>query len=617
MKIPPPATDNLLNISVLDAQSQSGRLKVANLTKGVKADRLQFVAELGPVAETDAADHNWSATSVVVNDGRAYVTWHSNHQAATQADKWGGAIDVIDIPADGSDAPWALQLTAQNNSIKLNQGYIANGRLYLAGTGSTTGATVGSIALPITETSTLRYINLPGSSANGVELIGSNLIAATGYDGGAYSFDANFDTAERIGKVQVNNIETPDKPFDSWAGEKVNNNSYGGKYVSGGYVLRTDDNAGAIVPVNNPSQPIALDVPLTSTEKFAEAYDPETGEWYPLDGDKAAHYGKHTMAIDGGFAYVGAGQNGLHVYNLSTGAPVWSNGNSTTAVVSQGDYIYAATGIGLRVYKKNTDGTLALYAYEVDEYNADGTANSSTAASNGHSANFVAVGGGYIFVAYGQTGVRIYRLDENAPEQPETLDTTLEVPFLDNYKDTKQIKPDENGEFTVPEGPTENIPEGKEFAGWSTTENGTEPEYQPNETVEIPAGETTTLYPVWKDKAVEYTYTITFDLESTEGNEVTGTAPTVAPIKTTDESYVYTVPGQGDIKKEGFNFKGWSILPSQQQGAGTETYGPLDINKNNKQTYTLDKDHTSVTFYPVWEMKTGGGSTGGSTGDEG
>lgn len=616
MKIPP-TTDNLLNISVLNAQSQSGRLKVANLTKGVKADRLQFVAELGPVAETDAADHNWSATSVVVNDGRAYVTWHSNHQAATQADKWGGAIDVIDIPADGSNAPWELQLTAQNNSIKLNQGYIANGRLYLAGTGSTTGATVGSIALPITETSTLRYINLPGSSANGVELIGSNLIAATGYDGGAYSFDANFDTAESIGKVQVNNIATPNVTFDSWLGESVNNNSYGGKYVTGGYVLRTDDNVGAIVPVNNPSQPIALDVPLTSTEKFAEAYDPEAGEWYPLDGDKAAHYGKHTMAIDGDFAYVGAGQNGLHVYNVSTGASVWSNNNSTTAVVSQGDYIYAATGIGLRVYKKNADGTLALYAYEVDEYNADGTANSSTAASNGHSANFVAVGGGYIFVAYGQTGVRIYRLDENAPEQPETLDTTLEVPFLDNYKDTKQIKPDENGEFTVPEGPTENIPEGKEFAGWSTTENGTEPEYQPNETVEIPAGETTTLYPVWKDKAVEYTYTITFDLESTEGNEVTGTAPTVAPIKTTDESYVYTVPGQGDIKKEGFNFKGWSILPSQQQGAGTETYGPLDINKNNKQTYTLDKDHTSVTFYPVWEMKTGGGSTGGSTGDEG
>lgn len=616
MKIPPPTTDNLLNISVLNAQSQSGRLKVANLTKGVKADRLQFVAELGPVAETDAADHNWSATSVVVNDGRAYVTWHSNHQAATQADKWGGAIDVIDIPADGSNAPWELQLTAQNNSIKLNQGYIANGRLYLAGTGSTTGATVGSIALPITETSTLRYINLPGSSANGVELIGSNLIAATGYDGGAYSFDANFDTAESIGKVQVNNIATPNVTFDSWLGESVNNNSYGGKYVTGGYVLRTDDNVGAIVPVNNPSQPIALDVPLTSTEKFAEAYDPEAGEWYPLDGDKAAHYGKHTMAIDGDFAYVGAGQNGLHVYNVSTGASVWSNNNSTTAVVSQGDYIYAATGIGLRVYKKNADGTLALYAYDVDEYNADGTANSSTAASNGHSANFVAVGGGYIFVAYGQTGVRIYRLDENAPEQPETLDTTLEVPFLDNYKDTKQIKPDENGEFTVPEGPTENIPEGKEFAGWSTTENGTEPEYQPNETVEIPAGETTTLYPVWKDKAVEYTYTITFDLESTEGNEVTGTAPTVAPIKTTDESYVYTVPGQGDIKKEGFNFKGWSILPSQQQGAGTETYGPLDINKNNKQTYTLDKDHTSVTFYPVWEMKTGGGSTGGSTGDE-
>ncbi len=611
MKIPPPATDNLLNISVLDAQSQSGRLKVANLTKGVKADRLQFVAELGPVAETDAAYHNWSATSVVVNDGRAYVTWHSNHQAATQADKWGGAIDVIDIPADGSNAPWELQLTAQNNSIKLNQGYIANGRLYLAGTGSTTGATVGSIALPITETSTLRYINLPGSSANGVELIGSNLIAATGYDGGAYSFDANFDTAESIGKVQVNNIATPNVTFDSWLGESVNNNSYGGKYVTGGYVLRTDDNVGAIVPVNNPSQPIALDVPLTSTEKFAEAYDPEAGEWYPLDGDKAAHYGKHTMAIDGGFAYVGAGQNGLHVYNVSTGASVWSNNNSTTAVVSQGDYIYAATGIGLRVYKKNADGTLALYAYEVDEYNADGTANSSTAASNGHSANFVAVGGGYIFVAYGQTGVRIYRLDENASEPEETKETTLNVPSVKSTE-TQLIKPGEKGKFTAPEGPTENIPDGKEFAGWSTTENGTEVEYLPNETVEIPAGNTTTLYPVWKDKAVEYTYTITFDLESTEGNEVTGDKPADMTWKGTAESHDFTVPGQGNIAKEGFDFKGWATVKGNDQGLQTTVYAP----NTDNATITLTKDNLNVTLYPVWSIKQGGTGAGGSGGDD-
>lgn len=609
MKIPPPATDNLLNISVLDAQSQSGRLKVANLTKGVKADRLQFVAELGPVTGSDAADHKWSATSVVVNDGRAYVTWHSNHQAATHADKWGGAIDVIDIPADGSNAPWELQLTAQNNSIKLNQGYIANGRLYLAGTGSKTGATVGSIALPITETSTLRYINLPGSSANGVELIGSNLIAATGYDGGAYSFDANFDTAESIGKVQVNNIETPDMPFDSWAGEKVNNNSYGGKYVTGGYVLRTDDNAGEIVPVNNPSQPVALDVPLTSTDKYAEAYDPETGEWYPLTGDQAAHYGKHTMAIDGGFAYVGAGQNGLHVYNVSTGAPVWSNANSTTAVVSQGDYIYAATGIGLRVYKKNADGTLALYAYEVDEYNADGTANSSTAASNGHSANFVAVGGGYIFVAYGQTGVRIYRLDENAPEPEETLDTTLSVPSV-NSEDTKQVKPGEKGEFTAPNGPTDNIPADKEFAGWSTTENGTEPEYLPNETVEIPAGETTTLYPVWKDKAVEYTYTITFDLESTADNVVTGDKPADLTWTGAAESHEFEIPGQGNLAKEGYEFKGWAKVPNKDQDATTPKYGV-----DNKKL-TLTKDELNVTLYPVWTLKQGSTGAGGNEGDE-
>lgn len=612
MKIPPPATDNLLKLKTLDVSSQADRITFPGQTRGPKADRLQLVAKIAPL--DDAATNKWSATGIAFSNGKAYISWHSDHQASNPAETWGGALDEIEISALGTengsvDKTSVFTRTQTLTSAKLNNVIAQGNTLYFPITDSKNGAVVGRMEIG---GETIDTVAVPGSSVNAVAMHNGALYAVSGYAGGAYTI--NYSAAEGSRKFAVVDGTSVAEDF-------------GGKYIAGGYVLRTNDDEAQLVSLADGSTR-GLGAPLTSEEKDAESYDPATGKW-TLTGNKATHFGKHTMAIADGYIYVAGGQgsnhvNGLRVYaaNTQDETPVWQNGTNTTAVCVDGEYVYAATGAGLRVYQKYeaapaSGDNFKLFAYEVEEYDEQtGMAIGHAAGTSGHSGNFVAVDSAskLIFVAYGQSGVYVFRLDETVSE---TLPTTLEVPFLDNYKDTKQIKPDENGEFTVPEGPTENIPDGKEFAGWSTTENGTEPEYQPNETVKIPAGNTTTLYPVWKDKAVEYTYTITFDLESTEGNEVTGTAPTVAPIKTTDESYVYTVPGQGDIKKEGFNFKGWSILPSQQQGAGTETYGPLDINKNNKQTYTLDKDHTSVTFYPVWEMKTGGGSTGGSTGDEG
>lgn len=608
----PPATDNLLKLKTLDVSSQADRITFPGQTRGPKADRLQLVAKIAPL--DDAATNKWSATGIAFSNGKAYISWHSDHQASNPAETWGGALDEIEISALGTengsvDKTSVFTRTQTLTSAKLNNVIAQGNTLYFPITDSKNGAVVGRMEIG---GETIDTVAVPGSSVNAVAMHNGALYAVSGYAGGAYTI--NYSAAEGSRKFAVVDGTSVAEDF-------------GGKYIAGGYVLRTNDDEAQLVSLADGSTR-GLGAPLTSEEKDAESYDPATGKW-TLTGNKATHFGKHTMAIADGYIYVAGGQgsnhvNGLRVYaaNTQDETPVWQNGTNTTAVCVDGEYVYAATGAGLRVYQKYeaapaSGDNFKLFAYEVEEYDEQtGMAIGHAAGTSGHSGNFVAVDSAskLIFVAYGQSGVYVFRLDETVSE---TLPTTLEVPFLDNYKDTKQIKPDENGEFTVPEGPTENIPDGKEFAGWSTTENGTEPEYQPNETVKIPAGNTTTLYPVWKDKAVEYTYTITFDLESTEGNEVTGTAPTVAPIKTTDESYVYTVPGQGDIKKEGFNFKGWSILPSQQQGAGTETYGPLDINKNNKQTYTLDKDHTSVTFYPVWEMKTGGGSTGGSTGDEG
>lgn len=597
-KIPPPV-HNSLKLKALDPASQAGRITFPGQTRGQKADRLQLVAKLAPVSGTSAAAFNWSATSVVVDGGRAYVTWHSDRQASTQATAWGGAIDVMDIPTEGQ--PWALNMTAQNDSMKLNQGYIANGRLYLAMTGSKVGASVGSIQLPLGDGSTMRWINLPGSSANSMQFSGSDLVAVTGYDGGAYRFNANFDQEERIGQVPVTNIASGDQ-FPSWQGESVNNNNYGGKFVTGGYILRTDANNGAIVPVNNPAGAMALDVPLTSDDKYAEAYDPATGEWYQPSGEQAQVYGKHTMAVENGLAYVAAGRNGLHVYNLNANAaPVWSNGTSTTAVVSEGEYIYAATGIGLRVYKKNADGTLALYAYEVDKYKDDGTADSSTAASNGHSANFVALGGGYIFVAYGQTGVNIYKLNHDAPATEITV--SLNIPSINHTESDKIDVDSETGkDFTIPS--TVPSEEGKDFKGWATSKNADEPQYQPGDVVTLtPDSPNVTLYPVFKDH--EYRWTVNFDGHKPANrpaeDEVTGVPATVK-----SDAEQVTLPTQTPSLKD-MEFKGWSADPN------------ADIRDENLVLIpagsTFTPSSSNVTLYAVWAVHVSGGGSQGEGGD--
>ncbi len=102
----PPQSPNTLTLKKLDAASQAGRVSLPGQTRGQKADRLQLVAKIAPVASI--AENNWSATGVAIQNGTAYVSWHSNRQAANKATDWGGALDVINI------ADLAIQETPQH-----------------------------------------------------------------------------------------------------------------------------------------------------------------------------------------------------------------------------------------------------------------------------------------------------------------------------------------------------------------------------------------------------------------------------------------------------------------------------------------------------------------------
>ena len=95
----------------------------------------------------------------------------------------------------------------------------------------------------------------------------------------------------------------------------------------------------------------------------------------------------------------------------------------TTGLCIDNDLLYAATGSGLRVYQRQNDGQLALYAFEVEKYegalpdsmNPPTTMEDGTTVEGHHSANFVSVlttpdNEKYIFVAYGQDGIRVFKL---------------------------------------------------------------------------------------------------------------------------------------------------------------------------------------------------------------
>lgn len=593
-KIPPPV-HNSLKLKALDPASQAGRITFPGQTRGQKADRLQLVAKIAPIAESDAALHHWSATGVAVTGGNAYISWHSNHQASEienvsiPADAWGGALDVVSIAAlmAPQQGVSPISNTMTSLRVKFNNVVADGGNLYFPLTCYNNGAVVGRMAIGSTEA--MDTIGIPGSSANAVYVQGNTIYAATGYAGGVFSMPSDFTDETEFTVVA---------PYSQ---------TFGGKYIADGYVLRTDDAESQLVPLAG-GEARSLGAPLTSAEKYAEAYDPANGVWYPLQGETAAHFGKHTMAIANGYIYVAGGKgqgtvNGLRVYGSTGNAPVWQNGTNTTAVCVEGDYVYAATGAGLRVYEKYDGTNLKLYAYEVKEYDNDGNAIGHAAGTDAHSSNFVAVDpqSGLIFVACGQSGVYVFRLNHDAPATEITV--SLNIPSI-NHKESDKIDVDsETGKnFTIPS--TVPSEEGKDFKGWATSENADEPQYQPGDVVTLtPDSPNVTLYPVFKDH--EYRWTVNFDGHKPANrpaeDEVTGVPATVK-----SDAEQVTLPTQTPSLKD-MEFKGWSADPN------------ADIRDENLVLIpagsTFTPSSSNVTLYAVWAVHVSGGGSQGEGGD--
>ena len=406
---------------------QSDRIETAvPLRDGLsKWKRLNYVGSIKP---TDyEADRHWSATAVAIEDDKLYITWHSNRQTDNKATAWGGAIDMVDISKvePSGNFSEARIVSAVSDTLKFNNVLVYDNKLYLSSTSAAVGGAVAVVAADLDgkigkgEHVNVAVTEFPGASVNAVAVDKNDkIVAVSGHDEGAYGV---------LGEVS-----------------DVMDGFVGGKYIvcdethTHTYVLYDGaiDGDGAHIKIDGVDK-VNLGIHLKSKATVAETYS-LSGGWQEVKQSEAEYYGKHVMAIKGDYAYVGTGtdkekgepqKNGLRVYNLTTGDYVATVDVGTTGVYVDDNYVYAATMAGLRIYKRYENGSAAvkakkeleLLAFETKDYKVDGTPKANEDASEDssddviqrHSANFVTAHDAganiYVYVAYGQSGVNVYK----------------------------------------------------------------------------------------------------------------------------------------------------------------------------------------------------------------
>lgn len=406
--------------------AQQNRVKSAkNDSKLPKRKKLTWVASIA--APEERADLLWSATSVAVNPNNdkdhnlIYITWHSNRQATNPATAWGGALDVVDMSGNTPD----LKVSYTSDDSKFNHVLVTKSNtMFLSATSASLGGAIARLSLSngeeVKNAENVDLLGFPGVSVNAVTEYNNQLLAVSGYKGTYATFAADV-------QAQAYNYRNGGKKNVIEPAQEIANN-FGGKYVvsadNKAYVLYNGETGAIIMDMDG--NKVETNVALTSAAKSSEIFDDVNGSWEL--GEPQTYYGKHTMAIKGDYAYVAAGYNGLVIVNLSNKAVVKHEENiKTIGLCIDGNYLFASTWMGLRVYEIQEDGTLDLYAFEVEDYDeTTGAPTSDYAATVGndkrHSPNFVTYDptSGYIYVAYGQSGVRVYKFTKEGGDTPET-----------------------------------------------------------------------------------------------------------------------------------------------------------------------------------------------------
>lgn len=349
--------------------------------------------------------HDISATCIQPYNGKLYMSYHTNEEnQADPSKKTGGCIEVF--KTENNQTTMLQYLQDKKELYDFNHlmvdGKDATKYVYIAGH-STNGGMMGRITLDsngllntevkdIDETTTLNPLTivdwehegLEKSDENCIVRDGNKLMVATARGYGVY--DAN--TLDLIGKK-----ETPGK-----AKHIALNNQYIVTLHYNNEVGSDDEAVSGTLQVF----PLGADI-LTATP----AKTINVSSIAPNDG-------KNTIAIDGNHIYVCRSAKGLSCYDLTTGKEVWNWGAPLTAntkvpqgyvngVTYDANYIYLACGsYGLVVLDKNK------------MENGKPVKVVKKRAEAGMSANYVTLDGGYIYVAYGKSRLRVMKLIDGA-----------------------------------------------------------------------------------------------------------------------------------------------------------------------------------------------------------
>lgn len=320
---------------------------------------LEHIADLiSPEAETN----NLSATCVQMSGNYAYVSYHERGSG------YNGWVDIISLESGEPQILSSMKSEAQDFNHLIPDG----GQIYLAG-GRKSGAFLASVRPEgnrFPEEVSIKTVALKGSDANCVVRSGdSYLVAATG----GFQQIATADWQNNTEKIDVERVKEGHGKFIHQNGDKM----------------------------------LTLDIEKLegeSAEARATLYGANDNRLAApttiLGGDIITPAnGKNVACADGEHIYLCLGANGLKRYTNGTESGVFKLEGKNSAVNGadfDNRYLYVACGnAGVYVLDKNTLQPVASYTH-----------------SGGKSANYVRVANGYVFVAYGKSGLQVFKLVE-------------------------------------------------------------------------------------------------------------------------------------------------------------------------------------------------------------
>lgn len=314
------------------------------------------------VAEVISPDHlhNISATCIQAVGDRAYVSYH------TRGSKYHGCVEVLDIDIDTC----SIVSYMEHPYLDFNHLIVDGNSIVVAGDDPGKGAFLGMIDLqngifPI-DNPLFSQLPVDGASANCVFRNGSAYLVAT--NRGYHSVDvASLELAA--------SVATPG---------------------SSKFIHSTGSKIGVLYLVDKDSESSKAKLSVYSSVDYNFTSPLQTMELDMI----APVNGKNVFQFDGDDIYVCLGRNGVKRYgngNVIAEFDVKDDAMAAANGLAVDDkYVYVASGIGgLFVLDKSDLSVVASYRH-----------------SGGKSANYVTVAGNIIYVAYGLSGVQIFKLME-------------------------------------------------------------------------------------------------------------------------------------------------------------------------------------------------------------